>query len=74
MNGYFFAEVRRLLKTGGVFTYFSDEVREFSPRHRQALADAGFSDGVAEVCEVGTPEECLYWKDKAIVVPACTKA
>jgi hypothetical protein len=24
-------------------------VRDFSPRHRQALADAGFTDVVAEV-------------------------
>ncbi len=70
---FFFAEAHRLLKPGGVFTYFSDEVRDFSPRHRQALADAGFTDVVAEVCEVDTPEECLYWKDKTIVVPICTK-
>ena len=70
---FFFAEAHRLLKPGGVFTYFSDEVRDFSPRHRQALADAGFADVVAEVCEVDTPEECLYWKDKTIVVPICTK-
>ena len=72
-QGFFFAEAHRLLKPGGVFAYFSGEVRGFSPRHRQALADAGFTDVVAEVCEVDTPKVCLSWKDKTIVVPICKK-
>ena len=72
-HGFFFAEVHRLLKTGGLITYFSDDVREFSSRYGQALAGAGFTDIVAEVCEINTPKECLYWKDKTIVVPICTK-
>jgi len=69
----FWQDVTARLEPGGVFTYFSDEVREFSPRHRQALADAGFTDVVAEVCEVDTPEECFCWKDRTIVVPICRK-
>jgi guanidinoacetate N-methyltransferase len=71
---FFFAEAHRLLKPGGVFTYFSDEVRDFSPRHRKALEDAGFRDISAEVCEVDTPADCLYWKDPTIVVPIVIKS
>lgn len=71
---FFFPEAHRLLRSGGVFTYFSDEVREFSPRHRAALEAAGFSDIRAEICEVNTPAECLYWKDPTIVVPVVVKS
>jgi guanidinoacetate N-methyltransferase len=70
---FFFEHAYRLLKPGGVFTYFSDEVETFSPRHREALEAAGFRDIRAEICHVNTPEDCLYWKAKTIVVPIVHK-
>jgi len=70
---FFFEEAHRLLKPGGVFTYFSDEVSDFSPRHHAALQAAGFSDIRGETCEVETPEDCLYWKDRTILVPIITR-
>ncbi len=71
---FFFAEAHRLLRPGGVFTYFSDEVSDFSSRHREALQAAGFTDIRGEVCQVNTPADCLYWKAPTIVVPIITRS
>ncbi len=70
---FFFAEAYRLLKPGGVFTYFSDEVSSFSERHLAALQQAGFRNIRHEVCAVNPPADCLYWQDPTIVVPILTK-
>jgi guanidinoacetate N-methyltransferase len=70
---FFFETAYRLLKPGGVFTYFSDEVSGFSERHLAALRAAGFSDIRAEICHVNPPEGCLYWTAPTIVVPILTK-
>lgn len=70
---FFFETAHRLLKPGGVFTYFSDEVTEFSDRHLAALRAAGFNNIRSEICHVNPPEGCLYWTDPTIVVPIITK-
>jgi guanidinoacetate N-methyltransferase len=70
---FFFETAHRLLKPGGVFTYFSDEVSEFSDRHLAALRAAGFNDIRSEICEVNPPEGCLYWTAPTIVVPILAK-
>jgi guanidinoacetate N-methyltransferase len=70
---FFFETAHRLLKPGGVFTYFSDEVSEFSERHLAALRAAGFRNIRSEICQVNPPEGCLYWTDPTIVVPILTK-
>lgn len=70
---FFFGHAHRLLKPGGVFTYFSDEIDGFSPRHLEALHNAGFRDVQGEVCKVNTPDDCLYWKAKTILVPIVRK-
>lgn len=70
---FFFEHAHRLLKPGGVFTYFSDEVSAYSPRHLEALQRAGFSRIDGEVCAVNTPEDCLYWQSKTILVPIVRK-
>jgi hypothetical protein len=68
-QGFYFDEAQRLLKPGVVCIEVSDDVRDFSSPHEQALANEGFTDVVIEVCEVDTPAECLCWKDKTSVVP-----
>ncbi len=71
----FFKQARRLLKTGGVFTYYSDEVESFSPPHRQALNHAGFPDDCisGEICRVNPPPECEYWQSKTFLAPVIIK-
>lgn len=70
---FFFEQAFRLLKRGGVFTYFSDEVSDFSERHLAALHAVGFTDIRGEICDVSPPPDCVYWKTPTILVPIVTK-
>lgn len=70
---FFFEEAHRLLKPGGVFTYFSDESTDYSPRHLEALRKAGFTDIDKEICPVEPPADCLYWKERSLLVPIAVK-
>jgi guanidinoacetate N-methyltransferase len=69
----FFREAYRLLKEGGVLTYYSDESSDFSPEHRAALVSAGFEDIEYTLCEVNPPPECLYWQENKLLVPIIHK-
>jgi guanidinoacetate N-methyltransferase len=69
----FFPEAYRLLVPGGIFTYYSDEVEDFSPRHRAALLHAGFQDIDKQVSAVTPPADCLYWRSPTIVAPIITR-
>ena len=69
----FFAEAHRLLRKGGVFTYFSDETRHLSARHIEELQKAGFVEFQQKVCRVNPPADCRYWKDGTIVIPWAVK-
>jgi guanidinoacetate N-methyltransferase len=69
----FFDEAYRVLKPGGVFTYYSDEIFDFSPEHRRCLEEAGFKNIYGQVCKVNPPEGCQYWKSDTILAPIITK-
>lgn len=71
----FFVEAHRLLKKGGVFTYFSDEAREISKKHQHELIKAGFMKKNIDfkICHVHPPKTCEYWKHNTIVTPIITK-
>lgn len=69
----FFAEAFRLLRPGGILTYYSDEISDFSNEHIQALHHAGFTSIDKKVCQVTPPQECLYWKSDTIVAPIIIK-
>lgn len=69
----FFAEAFRLLRPGGVFTYFLNEDIDLSSAERKMLEDLGFSVTTEQVF-VSTPEDCEYWRAKTIVAPSCIKA
>lgn len=69
----FFVEAYRILKKGGVFTYYSDEPFELSDHHILALQEAGFNDINYSICEVNPPVDCEYWKHKSIVAPIIKK-
>lgn len=71
----FFPEAYRLLRPGGVLTYYSDEAEGFSPEHLAALRAAGFGedDIGGEVCAVSPPEDCDYWCAPTLLVPIVSK-
>lgn len=72
---WFFKEAHRLLKPGGILTYYSDEISDFSPDHMAKLVDAGFSTAniSSEICHVKPPADCEYWQADTILAPIVTK-
>jgi len=72
----FFEQAHRLLRPGGILTYYSDEPREIAGRHREALVAAGFRDeDIAwDVVAVDPPSGCEYWSESSIVAPRVRKS
>lgn len=72
---FFFAEAHRLLRPGGVLTYYSDEARGYSQAHLDRLMQAGFapSDIDHRLCEVRPPNGCEYWDQDTILAPVVRK-
>lgn len=71
----FFPFAYKKLKKGGVFTYYSDEVKDFSKVHIKALQKAGFKlkNIKRKVTKVNPPKNCEYWKAKTILSPILVK-
>ena len=72
---WFFKEAFRLLKPGGVLTYYSDEPRDFSKKHLEKLAEAGFGrhEINSKICKVSPPRDCEYWQHDTIMAPIVRK-
>jgi len=69
----FFPTAFKKLKIGGVFTYYSDEITDFSAKHRRLLLESGFSNIGKKVVEVQPSVGCQYWKSSSIIAPVVTK-
>jgi len=69
----FFQEAHRLLKPGGILTYYSDEVDSFSQKHVECLRNAGFYTINEKICKVSPPQDCQYWESKTILAPIIIK-
>ena len=70
---FFFKEAYRLLKSGGILTYYSDEIDRFSPEHLKKLREAGFRNIDSRVCLVNPQKGCEYWQSDRILAPIITK-
>ena len=68
-----FPEAHRLLRNGGVFTYFSDEPERISDEHLKKLREAGFNNIDFEIVNVRPSPECRYWPYETIVAPIVRK-
>lgn len=69
----FFKDAHRILKKGGIFTYFSAEVEDYSSEHLQLLKNAGFDSIDKEVIQLSTPADCEYWSSSTMVAPIIRK-
>ena len=69
----FFNEAYRVLKSGGILTYYSDEISDFSDIHLKKLHAAGFAKIDKEICTLDTPEGCQYWQSKTMIAPKIYK-
>lgn len=72
---FFFDEAYRLLKPGGVLTYFSSEPPTLGPLHLEKLEQAGFErrNISFEVCAVESSDKCRCWSPSSIVAPIIIK-
>jgi len=69
----FFSEAWRLLSPGGILTYYSDEIADFSEQHHGLLLEAGFTSIRKQIVNVNPPHNCNYWKSSTIVAPIIQK-
>ncbi len=71
----FFPFAYRKLKKGGIFTYYSDEIKEFSKIHIKKLKEAGFErkNITRKIISINPPKDCEYWKAGTILVPIVIK-
>ena len=58
----FFRVANKLLKPGGIFTYFAGQSMQFSHVHLEALFDVFDSVRLYRVNGLNPPEDCDYWK------------
>ncbi|MFH0818443.1 MAG: class I SAM-dependent methyltransferase [Patescibacteria group bacterium] len=74
-NWKFFPVAFKKLKSGGVFTYYSDEAKDYSKAQRQALLNAGFANEniFSKIVDVNPPSKCLYWQAKTFLAPIVIK-
>jgi len=71
----FFPFAYNKLKTGGIFTYYSDEINKFGKVHLKKLQEAGFKKKniKSRIVKVNPPKECDYWKAGTILAPMIVK-
>lgn len=71
----FFPFAYKKLKSGGIFTYYSDEIKDFGKVHIQKLKKAGFKlkNIKSKITKVEPPRDCQYWKAKTILAPIIIK-
>ena len=72
---FFFHAAYKKLRPGGIFTYYSDEIKKFGRVHLKKLQEAGFKKGniKSTVSKVKPPKNCLYWKADTILAPIIIK-
>lgn len=72
---FFFPYAFKKLKKGGVLTYYSSEIKDFSDVHLRKLLDEGFSrENIrGKVIGVNPPKDCEYWKANTMLAPIIIK-
>lgn len=66
-------EAYRILKKGGILTFYDSESNGLSRNHIKELKDAGFQKIDYKLCKVRPPKNCGYWKHNTITAPIIVK-
>ncbi len=71
----FFRTAYKKLKPGGILTYYSDEIENYSEAHLEKLLQAGFNKEniKGEVVPITPPADCQYWNSDTILAPIIIK-
>lgn len=68
---HFFEKAASLLRPGGVFTYYTNEIDSFSRRHQRKLFQYFSSITLQVVEQLEPPKDCKnWWADSMVVVKA----
>lgn len=70
----FFPHAHRLLRPGGVLTYYGDEPIALPPDHLAKLAAAGFTDVSETLVTLPRQSNPLYWQADTMVAPCVRKS
>jgi guanidinoacetate N-methyltransferase len=68
----FIEDAARLLKKGGVFTWFSNDAPKLSEDDYKLTTKAGFKCTEEQV-PTPTPKDCQYWRHPYLIAPTCIK-
>lgn len=69
----FFRPAFRMLRQGGILTYYSDEEANFSADHETRLRRAGFTTFSGAIVQVSPPPNCEYWQANTMFAPRVVK-
>jgi len=69
----FFPHAKRLLKMGGVFTYFAGQNNRISPDHTESLFKYFTEIRFFKVSGLKVPQDCAYWKLDYMVLASARK-
>ena len=70
----FFPVARKLLRTGGVFAYFSGQTVKYSHEHLEALFRHFDDIRLLKVGGIKPPKDCDYWKHDYMVLPIARRS
>ena len=73
LHASFIPHAYRLLKPGGILTFYSDEPTDLGSDVLAVLHSSGFTKIRWQLCQVAPPPDCEYWSYETIVAPIIEK-
>lgn len=72
---HFLKESFRILRKGGILTYYSDidNCKNFLKEYGEKIKKLGFSEVNCKPCKVNPPKDCNYYNKKTIIAPIIKK-
>lgn len=71
--GHFFPVAARLLRAGGVFSYYTNEVDSMSRCHQRAILKHFSNATISRIDGLTPPLDCHYWQSSSMLVVVARK-